>query len=105
MSQHYLGFSENVFSFFPVIKKLANFCKDKRSSCKILFNHAYTIDKNLILNNKNKNKNLKTFLSIWRENGVKYSYILWNLQTLRMNSKWSILFRRNFYAVGQWVVW
>ena len=45
--------------------------------------HADTIDKNLVLK-----KNLKAFLSMWTENGVNYSYVLLNLQTLFANGRY-----------------
>ena len=71
VSQRYLEFLENFFLFFLVIKNLANFCRDERLSHKILFTMLTPLTKTyyyLII----MMKNLKTCLSLWRENVVKY---------------------------------
>ena len=68
-------FWKNIFPFLLVIQSLTNSYKDKKSSNKIFLTIPH------------KNKYLKLFLSVWTENGVKYSYILWNLQTFFANIK------------------
>ena len=67
--------------------KIVNLCSGHPKMCKSIKNQFSQFQYFLILNiEESKNKILKHFLQC----GVKYSYILWNLQTLTMNSKsWS----------------
>ena len=51
------GFGKNSCPFFPIIKNLANFCKDKRSLHKILFTMLTPLAKHLLLDNDKEKKN------------------------------------------------
>ena len=91
MSQVTWDFLKSTFPYLPVIKVWQTLAKVKHYHTKYYlpcWQHWQ-----------------KAFLLIWRENEVKFSYILWILQSLRMNSKWSMSRRRKSYAIGQWVGW
>ena len=75
-----LGILGKIFSFSQLLKIKQTFAKTKDHHTKynLLCSHHW---QNLVFNNNKKIKqNFKTFLWIWRENGVIYSCILWNFQ-------------------------
>ena len=103
-------FWKNIFLFLPVFKNFTNFCKDRRSSYKILLTMLAKLTKTWQLKKmktkKKETENLKAFLAIRTENGMKYSYILWNSKFYHwqfyayfITEKWIL---REIYVVDKW---